>query len=150
MDATVSNSAGFHVVFRANLGGHRFLYNAEIDGVAYVNGESRELSDLRLVEAKIRYRHRNLYHREEHKIYIQCFLAGVDKLVLGLKGSNGMVEEIQERYTDRANESPDEAIAFFKKAMDMVDAKMSDINVTEKHFVINKGRVRCHTPQSVE
>lgn len=148
MDATVSNSAGFHVVFRADLGGHRFLYNAEIDGVAYVKGESRELSDLRLVEAKMRYRYRSPYPQEELNIYIQCFLAGVDKLILGLKGKNGMVAKIEERYIDKSKESPDEAIAFFKKVMDMVDAEMSDISVTEKHFVINEGLVQCHTPRN--
>lgn len=120
----MSNAESFHVVFKGTVGGLQILYQAEVDGVETSSRQLENLADLRLVEAKVRVQDGIL-----KRVWAQSYLAGVEKVVIGWRDSQGSLKDIDVFATDQLRpEEANESLVFLAKVLRTIQEKMSGID----------------------
>lgn len=92
----------FCVMFSSEVDGKKLLYGAETDGVI-ANDPVKNLDELRkyqLVEVKVKRRESNerqltTFHRfKSRNWWLQSFLVGIDKIHVGMRNDDGLVDEV--------------------------------------------------------
>jgi len=92
----------FCTMFNTKIGGMCVLYGAEIDGVISkeIVTTLPELKKVPLVEVKVKRRESNerqlhsFYKNKARNFWCQSFLVGIDKVFVGLRNDNGIVNEV--------------------------------------------------------
>lgn len=101
----VIESEEFCCVFKANLEGKKLLYGAEMDGIdsnIKYNLENVDLNELHFIELKVNLRavhekqKRNFFRYKLRNWWSQCFLAKVEKIWIGTRNQDGIVNELSE------------------------------------------------------
>lgn len=101
----VDECSEFHCVFRTQVPGMTLLYGAEVDGAlsnkTIQNIENKDiLKTLRLMELKSSLRPgsdrqaQNLRKFKFRNWWCQCFLAGIEDIMLGYRNESGFIDEI--------------------------------------------------------
>lgn len=104
-DEPVNESEEFCCMFNANLNGKKLLYGAEMDGIESdikLDLNHVDLNKLNFVELKVNLRamhenqKRNFLRFKLRNWWSQCFLAKIDKIVVGTRNQDGIVNELTE------------------------------------------------------
>lgn len=102
-NTAVDESEEFCCMFSTTLNGQRIVYGAEMDGI-----ESNQILDLNNVDLnrcnfiELKVKLREQHHRQKQNYYryklrnwwCQCFLVNVQKVIVGTRNENGIVNEI--------------------------------------------------------
>lgn len=92
-------------MFKANLKGKRLLYGAEMDGIdsnSKIDLDRTDLNQINFVELKVNLRpthERQITNYLRFKLrnwWAQCFLAKIDKILVGTRSERGIVDELTE------------------------------------------------------
>lgn len=92
-------------MFKTNLEGKRVLYGAEMDGIdseVKYDLDHVDLNKVQFVELKVNLRavhekqKANYFRYKLRNWWAQCFLAKIDKIVVGTRTQNGIVNELSE------------------------------------------------------
>lgn len=122
-NAMLSNVSGFYVVFKSTIGGHRVIYNAEVDGVEANSGP--HLKDFHLVEAKAQFT-RFMSIVRKNKTWAQSYLCGVKTLVIGRATQNKYLQSVEVMpFTNIQPESFRMAVAETTKFLDLLKEKVT-------------------------
>lgn len=104
-DLPVHESEGFYCLYETRLNGKKLLYAAEMDGIESdqaVDFEKADLNKLSFVELKCKRRgekeHQRTFFRKRKLLewWCQSFLVTVDKIIVGHRNEDGVVDEIGE------------------------------------------------------
>ena len=94
----------FCAMYSAEIDGKKILYGAEMDGVIGANGSCQTLEELRkleMVEVKVKRRENNerqltnFYRFKARNWFLQSFLVGIDKIFVGIRNDEGIVNEVK-------------------------------------------------------
>lgn len=90
-------------MFKTTLDGQRILYGAEMDGIesdAAFDLNTKDLNECQFVELKVKLREKherqrqNYYRFKLRNWWCQCFLAKIDKILVGNRSEDGVVTDI--------------------------------------------------------
>lgn len=104
-EVPVIESEEFCCVFKANLNGTKLLYGAEMDGIESnikYDLNYKDLNELNFIELKVNLRainerqKTNFFRYKLRNWWSQCFLANVEKILIGTRSENGIVNELSE------------------------------------------------------
>lgn len=104
-EAPVVESEEFNCVFKANLSGKKLLYGAEMDGIdsnVKYDLNRVDLNKLKFVELKVNLQavhekqKNNFFRYKLRNWWSQCFLAKVEKILIGTRSENGIINELSE------------------------------------------------------
>lgn len=94
-------------MFKTTLNGQRLLYGAEMDGIesdTTFDLNTKDLNECQFVELKVKLREQHERQRQNYYRYklrnwwCQCFLAKIDKIIVGTRKENGVVTELSDVY----------------------------------------------------
>lgn len=91
-DEPVNTWAEFSILVKTKLGKHRLLFSAEVDGVdeqgdAYIECKTTAAKTDRQSEQRF-------FQNKLISYWAQSFLAGIDKLLIGYRTSNGIIKSV--------------------------------------------------------
>lgn len=127
------------MVCKGEFAGHRFIYNAEIDGIDPIASKSDKLNDLRLVEAKTR-----PVGKSVPTVWSQCYLSGIDKVVLGWKTEANVVKSIDVLETSKMRpKNSDKMLTLLIEVMEHIKTLMAGVTDPKDIYHVNivKGKV---------
>ncbi|XP_055848204.1 decapping nuclease DXO homolog [Episyrphus balteatus] len=141
----VDECAEFHCVFKTQFPGMTLLYGAEIDGALsnnlVLNVENKDiLSSLRFMELKCSLRptnerqYQNFRRFKCRNWWCQCFLAGINDIMIGYRNESGFVDEIIHMETRCLPQlganfwDPSQCANFLIKFLNMVKREMKNLD----------------------
>lgn len=95
----------FCCLFSATLNGQRILYGAEMDGIEsdqMLDLNSIDLNRCKFIELKVKLREQHARQRQNYQRFklrnwwAQCFLVNVQKVIVGTRTQDGIVDELTE------------------------------------------------------
>lgn len=101
----VNEAEEFCCIFKANLKGRELLYGAEMDGIqsdVKYDLNKVDLNELNFVELKVNLRaahekqKNNFFRYKLRNWWSQCFLAKIDKIVIGTRCQNGIINDLSD------------------------------------------------------
>lgn len=90
-------------MFRSKLEGIDLIYGAEMDGIesnCEVDLNTMDLNQLNFIELKVKLKaerpnqHRNYLKFNMRNWWCQCFLVNIKKIIVGMRNSDGIIEQI--------------------------------------------------------
>lgn len=102
-EVPVVESEEFCCVFKANSNGKKLLYGAEMDGIdSNVKHDLNrvDLNKLNFIELKVNLQavhekqKSNFYRYKLRNWWSQCFLAKVEKILIGTRSQNGIIDQL--------------------------------------------------------
>jgi RAT1-interacting protein len=142
----VNEGEEFCVMFQAQLNNKNILYGAEMDGVEIKSTEKikdiQQLQKASFVEVKVkRYEDNdrqamNFYKFKGRNFWCQSFIVGIDKIHVGLRDDNGIVDDIKiydlKELSNKARASnfwhPNVCMNFLNDFLDKVSNDMKNVD----------------------
>ncbi|CAO1421853.1 unnamed protein product [Diamesa serratosioi] len=132
----------FCTMFGCKLNGKRLMYGAEVDGIDSLQDcqNLEQLKTARFVEVKVKRRESNqrqlsnFYRFKARNFWSQCFLVGIDRVHVGIRNDEGIVEEIKEHAlkelvdNSRNMWSPSNLLTFCDEFLEQIKFDMSSCN----------------------
>lgn len=132
-DAPVVEAESFYCIFTITVEGHSILYSCEMDGIeSDVKHDLNkiDLNKLKFIELKVQRRiatdnqRKNYYKFKLLEWWSQCYLANIEKIIVGTRSEDGIVREITELSP---NDFPEEA----KTALSFSDTRVNYCRIPE-------------------
>lgn len=104
-EVPVIESEEFCCIFKANLQGKNLLYGAEMDGIesdVKYDLNHVDLNKLNFIELKVNLRavhakqKSNFFRYKLRNWWSQCFLAKIEKILIGTRCQSGIINELSE------------------------------------------------------
>ena len=93
VESSIKEEHELGCVFKSRLGGTKLIYGAEIDCVDE-NGKFIELKTSRVLGNEV-YRNGPFVERKMPKFWAQCYLVGIESLLVGFRDDFGVVKDLQ-------------------------------------------------------
>ena len=83
----------FGAIFKSKLGSHRLIFGAEVDGLDEDGSSYVELKTSRILKDSTQFT--TFYQQKLMTFWVQSFLAGIPKILVGFRSDRGIVKSIE-------------------------------------------------------